>query len=99
MPSDDKRIIDNPSPKKLLESLDGLESLAQLLPILEAFGFQDDGVKEALGQVKDLKKQAHILRIPDQFNAHFAKVGWVAYESFNLNLMRQAVESAIPAWA
>jgi hypothetical protein len=94
MPSDDKRIIDNPSPKKLLESLDGLESLAQLLPILEAFGFQDDGVKEALGQVKDLKKQAHILRIPDQFNAHFAKVGWVAYESFNLNLMRQAVELA-----
>jgi len=94
MPSDDKRIIDNPSPKKLLETLDGLESLAQLLPILEVFGFQDDGVKEALGQVKDLKKQAHILRIPDQFNAHFAKVGWVAYESFNLDLMRQAIELA-----
>lgn len=79
-----KKIIDNPSQSELLElsgAIENLKELSSLFPEL----------KETFDKFDEVKKQLKKLEIPDQFNAHFSKLGWVAYESMNFEIMQKAI--------
>lgn len=89
-----KRIIENPSAAELLEQVRGFESLESLY---RAFPFAKKlfpKFEEIFSNFEDIKKQTEILTIPDIFNDTFASVGWIAYESMNLEAMKEAVSIA-----
>lgn len=92
--SKQKRIIDNPSTAKLLDQIrafKSLEALYHALPfarrIFPKFG-------DIFSSFSDIKQQAELLVIPDQFNDTFGASGWIAYESMNLEVMKEAVSRA-----
>ena len=94
MPTDDEKILDNPTPQKFLSMLAGLEALTQFMPFLASCGMGNADMLEALRQLPALREQTHILYLPDRFNAHFAEKGWISYDSFDIDMMREAVELA-----
>ncbi|MBE9594314.1 MAG: hypothetical protein IMF19_12655, partial [Proteobacteria bacterium] len=52
-------------------------------------------ISEAFKQVPDLvSRTQELVNMPDMFNEHFSKIGWIAYESFNFELMSKAVNLA-----
>ncbi len=48
-------------------------------------------MEQAFNEFKKLKKQAEILKVPDRFNERFASLGWIAYESMNMEVMQEAI--------
>ncbi|WP_130537648.1 hypothetical protein [Thiomicrorhabdus indica] len=89
--SKSKKIVDNPSSAELLkqiEAFEGLETIYQVLPFARRlFPKMEDTIIE----FKKIKKQAEILKIPDQFNERFANLGWIAYESMNMEVAQKAI--------
>ncbi|MEH2044739.1 hypothetical protein [Nostoc sp.] len=94
MPSDNIKIIDNPSYKKLLETFSGMKFVFQILSFLELIGIKNANLSEAFSNLPEVQEQLKILYIPDKFNAYFSQIGWVAYESLNVDLMQKAIELA-----
>lgn len=89
--SEPKKIIDNPTSAELLKQFEAFESLEALY---KAFPFARrlfPKMEDAFNEFKKLKKQAEILKVPDQFNERFSKLGWIAYESMNMELMQKAI--------
>lgn len=92
--SKSKRIIDNQSSAELLEQFRGFESLEILYG---AFPFAKKlfpKLEDVFANFSEIKKQAELLTIPDSFNHTFASVGWIAYESMNLEVMKEAISIA-----
>lgn len=80
-------IKDNPSAKKLK---DEMNSMSILLGIGKLFGIQ---LNDDIPSIKEMKKQIdELTKLPDEFNAFFAKEGWIAYESFHVYTMQKAVD-------
>ena len=48
-------------------------------------------MENAFDEFNKIKKQAEILKAPDQFNERFANLGWIAYESMNMEVMQKAI--------
>ncbi len=92
---DKNKISDNPSYAKLRTDVLGFSMLSRLLKIFSVFGSKDDKLENALSALPELKKQTeHFLHLPDRFNEHFSKSGWIAHESMNMPLMEKAIELA-----
>lgn len=88
------KIIDNPSTRELLDQLramQGFESLYRLIPWADRLFPK---LSKIFSDFSEVKRQAEILLLPDQFNELFAPLGWIAYESLNLDAMKQAIEIA-----
>lgn len=86
-----KKIIDNPTSAELLKQFEAFESLETLY---KAFPFARKlfpKMEDAFNEFKKIKKQAEILKVPDQFNERFAKIGWIAYESMNMEVMQKSI--------
>jgi hypothetical protein len=86
-----KKIIDNPTSAELLKQFEAFESLEALY---KAFPFARrlfPRMEDAFNEFKKIKKQAEILKVPDQFNERFANLGWIAYESMNMEVMQKAI--------
>ncbi|QGX38216.1 hypothetical protein [Permianibacter aggregans] len=86
-----KKIIDNPTSAKILKQLEAFESLEALY---KAFPFARKALPKAediFSELKNMKEQAEILKLPDQFNERFTSLGWVAYESMNMEVMQKAI--------
>ncbi len=86
-----KKIIDNPTSAELLKQFAAFESLEALY---KAFPFARrlfPKMEDALNEFLKIKKQAEILKVPDQFNERFANLGWIAYESMNMEVMQKAI--------
>ncbi|WP_412499888.1 hypothetical protein [Shewanella chilikensis] len=86
-----KKIIDNPTSAELLKQFEAFESLEALY---KAFPFARrlfPKMEDAFNEFKKIKKQAEILKVPDQFNERFASLGWIAYESMNMEVMQKAI--------
>ncbi|MEH2421714.1 MAG: hypothetical protein V7K48_12575 [Nostoc sp.] len=94
MPSDNIKIIDNPSYKKLLEKFVGMKSVSKIVSFLEFIGIKNASLSEAFRNLPELQEQLKIIYIPDSFNGYFSQFGWVAYESLNVDLMQKAIELA-----
>jgi hypothetical protein len=84
------KIINNPSSTKLLAQIDGIESIENLSKLI----LGEDHPNEIFSDLAELKRKAEILLVPDQFNENFASLGWIAYESFNFDVMKRAIEIA-----
>jgi hypothetical protein len=85
------KIANNPSTKDILEQInafDGFDALYRAIPFLGKIFPKLDGIFSDFSKLKD---QASILLIPDQFNEIFSQHGWIAYESMNLDVMREAI--------
>lgn len=89
--SSSKKIIDNPTSADLLKQLQAFENLEALY---RAFPFARKlfpNMGKVFNDFSEIKKQAEILRVPDQFNDRFASLGWIAYESMSMDVMRSAI--------
>lgn len=92
--SKNKRIIENPSSAELLKQLQAIESLEALYKALPFAKKLFPKFEDIFTKFSDFKRQAEILSIPDSFNNTFKNCGWIAYESMNLNIMKEAVSIA-----
>ncbi len=84
------KIINNPTQKKLLEGLDSLKLLQEMDgndPIIQTLFPNIDDIKS---KIEKLAEQSSLLSLPDQFNYRFCSLGWIAYESMNVDEMEQA---------
>jgi len=89
--SSQKKIIDNPTSVDLLQQFQAFESLEALY---RAFPFARKlfpKMDRVFKDFSEIKKQAEILKIPDQFNERFSTLGWIAYESMNMEVMKSAI--------
>ncbi len=87
-----KRIAENESIAEMLQLIQGfgsVESLYQAVPLLQ---WMFPGFKDSADKLAELKEQAKDLLVPDRFNDLFASSGWIAYESMNLQVMKEAIK-------
>lgn len=94
-----EKIGDNPSAKKMKESLEGMKMLKNatemgLFDGLIPFGLDKDKLSDAFSDLEELEEQMPMLDVPDKFNEHFVERGWIAHESMNFTAMKTAVELA-----
>lgn len=89
--SNPKKIIDNSSSAELLKQIQAFESLEALYKAIPFVRKLFPGLEKKFADFEELKKQLYILRIPDRFNECFASLGWIAYESMNLEVMKDAI--------
>lgn len=79
-------ISDNPSYADLLNQIKGMKLVLDLLPV---------GNTELRHKLSDIEKQINDIRFtPDRFNQYYSELGWIAYESMNSDLMKNAVRLA-----
>jgi len=90
--SDNKKIKDTPTCAELLNNTKGVEALSKAVSFFKKIGIKNDKISEAFKKAPDLcQKTDELVNMPDRFNEHFSKSGWVAYESLNAELMKEAV--------
>jgi len=91
--SNSKKIINNPTSAELLKqfaAFDSLEALYKTFPLArKTFPKMED----AFNEFNKIKEQAEILEVPDQFNERFTDLGWIAYESMNMEMMQKAIKN------
>ena len=93
--SDKDKIKDNPTCAELIKNVQGMDALSKVVAFFEKLGIKNIKISEAFNQVPDLvSKTQKLVNMPDRFNEHFSKIGWVAYESLNFELMSKAVNLA-----
>ncbi len=93
--SDKDKIKDNPTCVELIKSAQGMGALSNVVAFFEKLGIKNTKISEAFKQVPDLiSKTQELVNMPDRFNEHFSKIGWIAYESLNFELMSKAVNLA-----
>jgi len=91
----DKKIRDNPSMVEMNKKIVGLEGILKISGFLEGIGILKKNSSDKLTQVEELKRQMdELANIPDRFNEIFLPYGWIAYESMNFDIMKQAVDIA-----
>ncbi len=89
------KIENIPSYSKLRKDIEGADSLGKFVKFLSVFSIKDKESNKTLDEIPDLKKQIiHLLTLPDRFNNHFSKNGWIAHESMNPDLMERAIKLA-----
>jgi hypothetical protein len=86
-----KKIIDNPTSAELLKQFEAFESLEALYKVFPFARRLFPEMEDAFNEFNKFKKQAEILKVPDQFNERFANLGWIAYESMNMEVMQKAI--------
>lgn len=83
-----KKIKDNPSFVKVTNQIKGIEALYKISPLLKIFSPK---ISKAFESFPEIKEQSRIFEIPDKFNERFSELGWVAYESMSLEVMKEAI--------
>ena len=73
---------------QLIEAAGSIESLYRSIPLLQRVF---PGFKGTADKLAELKDQAKDMLVPDRFNDLFSSVGWIAYESLNLQIMKDAI--------
>jgi len=88
-------IENNPTYSKFRKDVEGAEAIRKIVKLLSYFGINNKELNEALSEIPDLKKQIiDLSTCPDRFNKHFSKLGWIAHESMNSDLMENAISLA-----
>jgi hypothetical protein len=89
--SKSKKIINNPTIADLqhqMQAFEMLESIYNGIPFASKLFPQ---FKKPFADFSKIKEQAEILKIPDRFNECFSSLGWIAYESMNMEVMKKAI--------
>lgn len=84
-----KKIKDNPSFAEISNQMKAMEALYKISPLLRIFSPK---INKAFESFPEIKNQAKIFEVPDRFNERFAELGWIAYESMNLDVMKEAID-------
>lgn len=90
--SKSKKIIDNPTSAELIKQFEAFESLEALYKAFPIARSLFPGMEQAFTEFKKIKEQAEILKVPDRFNERFANLGFIAYESMNIEVMQEAIK-------
>lgn len=78
-------ISDNPSYTDIQNQIIGLKNILNLLPI--------SNKDEMLNKISVFEEQIRSVRFePDKFNQYYSELGWIAYESMNFDLMKNAIK-------
>lgn len=89
------KIKDNPTYAELNRELKTAKAIYRLIKFLESIGIKNRKLSEAFAGISELADESQRLsNVPDKFNKHYSKRGWVAFESINAELMEKAVEAA-----
>lgn len=86
------KIVDNPSIRKILT---GIETVEQLFTFCESLPFANKiipDLKSKKLQHEQFKKECAKMFVPDEFNEMFSNIGWIAYDSMNIDAMSRAIE-------
>lgn len=95
IPANNKKIKDNPTCAELLQTAKGMGTLSSVISFFEKLGLKNVKLSEAFKQVPDLvQKTTDLINLPDRFNEHFSKKGWIAFESLKAELMQEAIQLA-----
>jgi hypothetical protein len=94
-----KRIADNPSYRKLRNDIAGMRMLQRVMPVLKPIlrrlGADVSSIDDAFRQLDTLEAKARELAsLPDRFNEAFGTRGWIAYPELNKELMDSVVALA-----
>ena len=92
-------IEDIPRIRGLIKQVRLFKSLKQafpfLKPVLKLLGIETEQMEVALAEMEVLEKKTMMIStLPDRFNNLFASRGWIAYDSFNVDVALAAVEKA-----
>jgi hypothetical protein len=95
----DRPIKDTPSLRKLREDAQNFTALKAawplLRPLLRALGAKVEDIDHALKRGEALvAKTDEFTALPDEFNAIFAKKGWIMYDRMDIDLARKAIQLA-----
>jgi hypothetical protein len=88
-----KKISDNKSAKEISDGIKAFDTLAKVagfIPFIDS----SEKLKSFVNGLENLKDQSEILGLPDRFNEKFSQVGWIAYESMSVDLMKRAIQIA-----
>jgi len=93
------KIKDNPTNAELddrIKSLDGLEDInSPTSQLLKMFGVNEELLTDLSSKYTALKENwEKWSEVPDKFNQHYAKLGWVAYNRMDVHVMKKAVGMA-----
>ena len=94
MSADAEKIIDIPSHKKMLRMVSGMKLILFILKAAKTLGIKSENTEEMISQFSLVMQQSKIIFLPDKFNEHFSKAGWIAHELMNAELMEQAISLA-----
>ncbi len=86
-----KKIIDNPSNADLLQQMQAFESFESFFKAIPFARRLFPKLEKIFADFSEIKKQTEILRVPDRFNECFSTLGWIAYESMNMEVMKEAI--------
>lgn len=87
-----KKIIDNPTSAELIRQFEAFESLEALYRDFPFARRLFPNMEQSFNEFKKIKEQTEILKAPDRFNERFASLGWIAYESMNMEVMQEAIK-------
>lgn len=70
----------------------GAESLGKVFKLAKLFGYKNDELDEVFEQIPNLQNQLEEMSMtPEKFNKYYSSLGWVASDSMNFDLMKEAV--------
>jgi hypothetical protein len=87
---DGDKIANNPSTANLAAMLPIVEVIAAAPVFLKLLGISPDSISKLQQSAQELKDQASILTLPDEFNEEFANQGWIATGALSPDVMRKA---------
>jgi len=76
---------------KQLQAFESFEALYKALPFVRKLFPK---LEDSFSKFSEVKEQAEILHIPDKFNDIFNQYGWIAYESMDPEVMKNAISLA-----
>lgn len=85
------KIAENPTSAKLLNDVKSFTMLFKILRFIPGIKRIFPDFNKLLSQLEELEQQTEILFIPDKFNEKLGDLGWIAYESLNLETMKKAI--------
>lgn len=89
--SSKKKIIDNPSIADILGQINAIEGLASLSRNFPCLSELLPNLDQSFGDLAKIRMLAEKAKVPDQFNERFSCLGWIAYESMNMDVMKSAI--------
>lgn len=84
-------ISDNAKSKKLRQEIEQFSTIIDFAKLTPTWDLINTNFKQQIDEFERIKSQLEIFDLPDIFNSHFSDLGWIAYESMNVDLMKQAV--------
>lgn len=84
---DGDKIANNPSTANLAAMLPFVDGMAAASGFLKLLGMSPEAISELQQSAQELKDQASILTLPDEFNAQFANQGWIATGAMSPEVM------------